>query len=109
MCVGSVFKSRFSAGKICFDIVFQRPYRYFSIALKVVLSLSDRYKILTNDRLQIEICQNVGFTKIDIIMTTIDKKFEIDKRLILRDLGQLLKIQHQELKVWCLANHLRKK
>ena len=33
----------------CFDIVFQRPYRYFSTALKVILSLSDRYKIFTND------------------------------------------------------------
>ena len=33
----------------CFDIVFQRPYRYFSIALKVISSLSDRYKILTTD------------------------------------------------------------
>ena len=33
----------------CFDIVFQRPYRYFSIALKVILSLSNRYKIFTND------------------------------------------------------------
>ena len=34
----------------CFDIiVFQRPYRYFSITLKVILSLSDRYKIFTND------------------------------------------------------------
>ena len=42
-------------------------------------------------------------------MTTINKNFEIDKRLILRDLDQLLKIQHQKLKVWCLANNLRKK
>ena len=33
----------------CFDIVFQRPYRYFSIALKVIFSLSDRHKIVTND------------------------------------------------------------
>ena len=34
-------------------------------------------------------------------MTTINKKnFEIDKRLILRDLDQLLNIQHYELKVW---------
>ena len=33
----------------CFDIVFQRPYRYFSIALRVILSLSDRYKIFNND------------------------------------------------------------
>ena len=43
-------------------------------------------------------------------MTTINKKtFEIDKRLILRDLDQLLKIQHWKLKVWCSANNLRKK
>ena len=33
----------------CFDIVFQRAYRYFSIALKVILALSDRYKFFTND------------------------------------------------------------
>ena len=37
------------------------------------------------------------------------KNFEIDKRLILRDIDQLRKIQHQELEVWCLANNLRKK
>ena len=42
----------------------------------------------------IEICQNVGFGKIDITMTTIKKNFEIDKHLILHDLDQLLKIQH---------------
>ena len=35
----------------CFDIVFQRRVRYFLIALKVILSLSDRYKIFTNDSL----------------------------------------------------------
>ena len=33
----------------CFDIVLPRSYRYFSLALKVILSLSDRYKIFTND------------------------------------------------------------
>ena len=33
----------------CFDIVFQRSYRDFSIALTVILALSDRYEILTND------------------------------------------------------------
>ena len=33
----------------CFDTVFQRPYRNFSIALKVVFSLSDRYKIFTSN------------------------------------------------------------
>ena len=30
--------------KAGFDTVFQRPYRYFSIALKVFFSLSDRYQ-----------------------------------------------------------------
>ena len=60
----------------------------------MVFSLSDRYKIFTNDCVYIEICQNAGFSKIDISMTTINKEFEIDKRLILRDLDQLLKIQH---------------
>ena len=40
-------------------------------------------------------------------MTTINKKnFKTDKIQILRDLDLLLKIRHQELKVWCLANNL---
>ena len=33
----------------CFDTVFQRPYQYFSIVLKVFYSLSDRYKIFTSN------------------------------------------------------------
>ena len=33
----------------CFDTVFRRPYRYFSIALKVVLPLSNRCKIFVSD------------------------------------------------------------
>ena len=33
----------------------------------------------------------------------------MDKIRILRGLELLLKIRHQELKVWCLANNLRKK
>ena len=36
----------------CFDTLFQRPYRYFSIALKVFFSLSDRYKIFTSNWLK---------------------------------------------------------
>ena len=78
----------------CFDTVFQRPYRYFSIALKVVFSLSDRYKIFTSNWLWIEICENVVFSKIDIIMTTINEKLETGKSRILCDLDLLLKIQH---------------
>ena len=58
----------------CFDTVFQRPYRYFSIALKVVFTLSNRYKIFTSNWLWIEICENVVLTKIDITMTTVNKK-----------------------------------
>ena len=58
----------------CFDTVFQRPYRYFSIALKMVFSLSNRYKIFTRNWLWIEICENVVLSKIDITMTTINKK-----------------------------------
>ena len=34
---------------------------------------------------------------------------EIDKSRILRNLDPLLKIQHEDLKVWCLANNLREK
>ena len=58
----------------CFDTVFQRPYRYFSIALKMVFSLSNRYKIFTRNWLWIEICENVVLSKIDITITTINKK-----------------------------------
>ena len=58
----------------CFDTVFQRPYRYFSHALKVFFSLSDRYKIFIINWLWIEICENVVLSKIDITMTTINKK-----------------------------------
>ena len=57
----------------CFDTVFRRPYRYFSIALKGILSLSDRYNIFASDWLWIEIFQNEVLTKIDITMTTINK------------------------------------
>ena len=59
----------------------------------MVLSLSDRYKIFTSNWLWIEICENVGFSKIDITMKKIKKNFETDKRRILRDLDQLLKMQ----------------
>ena len=58
----------------CFDTVFQWPYRYFSIALKVVFSLSDRYNIFTSIWLWIEICENVVLSKIDITMTTINEQ-----------------------------------
>ena len=37
------------------------------------------------------------------------KIFDIDKIRILRDLDLLLKIRHQELIVWCLANNLGEK
>ena len=57
-----------------FDTVFRRRYRCFSIVLKVILSLSDRYKLFTSDWLWIEVCQNAVFTKIDGAMTTINKK-----------------------------------
>ena len=33
----------------CLDTVFHRPYRCYSIALIVILSLSDRYEIFTTD------------------------------------------------------------
>ena len=46
---------------------------------------------------------------IDITMTTINKKSEIDKIRILRDRDLLLKIRHQERLVLCLANNLGEK
>ena len=42
-------------------------------------------------------------------MATINKTFDNHKSRILLDLVLLLKIGHQELKVWCLANNLREK
>ena len=58
----------------CFDAVSQRPYRCFSIALKVILSLFDRHKISTSDWLWIEVCENAVFSKVDVTITTINKK-----------------------------------
>ena len=41
--------------------------------------MSDHYKIFTSNWLWIEICENAVLSKIDITMTTINKKnFEID-------------------------------
>ena len=61
----------------CFDAVFLRPYRYFSIPLKEGFSLSDRFKIFTSNWLWIEICRNVVLRKIDITMTKINKKLQL--------------------------------
>ena len=47
--------------------IFQSPKKFF-------FSLSDRYKIFTSNWLWIEICENVVLSKIDITMTTINKK-----------------------------------
>ena len=58
----------------CFDTVFQRPYRYFSITLKVDFSLADRYKSFNFNWLWIEICEDVVLSKIDISLKTINKK-----------------------------------
>ena len=33
----------------CFDTVFRRPYRYFCIPLKGILSVSNRHKIFASD------------------------------------------------------------
>ena len=45
--------------------------------------------MFTSNWLWIEICENVVLSKIDITMTTINKKnFEIDKSRILRDLAR---------------------
>ena len=62
----------------------------------MISSLSDRH---TSDKQWIDVCQNAVFSKIYVILTTI----------ILHDLDLLLKIQHQELVVWCLANNFREK
>ena len=75
-------KSKYSKGQLqqqqfilrCFDTVLLRPYRYISIALEVVFSSFDHYKIFTSNWLWIEIRENVVLSKIDVTMTTINKK-----------------------------------
>ena len=57
-----------------FRYSFWRLYRCFSISSKVISSLFDRYNIFTSDRLWIEVNQNAALSKIDIFMTTINKK-----------------------------------
>ena len=42
-------------------------------------------------------------------MTTINKKTLESMKSEFCDLDLLLKIRHQELKAWCLANNLREK
>ena len=63
-----------SGGLKGLDTVFRRPYRCFSIAFEVILFLSNRYKLFTNDWQWIEVCQNAVFRKIDFTMTTMSKK-----------------------------------
>ena len=53
---------------------FFRAIPIFFNRLKSGFSLSDRYKIFTSNWLWIEICENVVLSKIDITMTTINKK-----------------------------------
>ena len=56
------------------SIQFFRAIPIFFNRHKRVFSLSDRYKIFTSNWLSIEICENVVLSKVDITMTTIDKK-----------------------------------
>ena len=48
----------------CFDTVFQRPYRHFSVTLRVAFFLSDRYHIFTSNWLWIEICEKAVLSKL---------------------------------------------
>ena len=57
-----------------FRYSFSEAIPIFSIALKVIFSLSDRYKIFNSYWLWIEICENVVLSKINITMSTINKK-----------------------------------
>ena len=57
----------------CFDIVFQRPYRYFSMALKSFYPCLVAIKFSPMIDYRLKFFQNVGFSKIDVTMTTINK------------------------------------
>ena len=75
----------------CFDTaVFRRPYRCFSIALKVILSLSDRYKLFSNYELKFVKMQ--FFVKSISLWQQLTKNFEIDRIQILHHLDLLLTI-----------------
>ena len=61
-------------------VVFTVFRNQFSITIKVILPLSDRYQIFTTDWwLWIEVYQNLVLSKIDINMAKINKKLEIYK------------------------------
>ena len=64
------------SGKINVVLIhsFSEAIPIFFNRLKSVFSLSDRYKIFTSNWLWIEICENVVLSKVDITMTTIQKK-----------------------------------
>ena len=96
---GKQYQPQFNKSKM-FRYSFSEIIPTFSIALKMILSLSGLYEIFPTDWLWTEVCQNVVLSNIEIIMTTINKKLWIDKSRILRDLELLLKRRHQELKVW---------
>ena len=57
-------ESQQTAVLTCFDTVFQRPYRHFSVTLRVTFFLSDRYNIFTSNWLWIEICEKAVLSKI---------------------------------------------
>ena len=57
-----------------FRYSFSEAIPIFFNRLKSGFSLSDRHKIITSNWLWIEICENVVLSKIDITMTTINKK-----------------------------------
>ena len=74
ICTCNVTKILKSTAMIRLDTVFLRPHRYFSIAFKVILSLSGCHKIfITNKIWIVKVCQNVVLGKINITMTMINK------------------------------------
>ena len=82
----------------CFvTAVFRRPYRCFSIDLKVILSLSDRYKLFTNYELKFVKMQFLG--KSISLWQQWTKNFEVDKIRILRSLNfiRLLRVVNYSL------------
>ena len=60
---------------------FSEAIPIISIALKVILSPSDRYEISTSDWLWIDVCQNAILSKINTTMTTI-KSIKVEIRQI---------------------------
>ena len=80
------------------------------MALKGIISVSNRYKIFASDWLWIEVCQSIVLNKIDITMTTVNKIIgNWYKPNFAQSRPATKNPTLGTYKVWCLANNLLEK